>query len=254
MIFDPPVALASLSGRSDAAWARAAADHVGAAFLGGIAVDEPTRSAARAMEHRDRDEFLPADPIAFVDDQLAALADVPLTPGFNVRAVETDAIRRVASVCADHHAVVEVNAHCRQTEMCDAGAGQSLLRDAARLREQVAAANETGAHVSVKLRTEVPGVDLPSLAADLDGAGADVLHVDAMDSEGVIGEVVEATSCFVIANNEVRDRDSVVEYLEYGADAVSVGRPSDDPRVLRRVRRAAEAWFNSAQPAAGGRS
>jgi len=35
----------------------------------------------------------------------------------------------------------------------------------------------------------------------------------------------------------------VREYLEYGADAVSVGRPSDDPRVLRRVREATDAWF-----------
>jgi TIM-barrel protein len=251
VIFDPPVALASLSGRSDAAWARAVAAHVGAAFLGGIAVDETTRAAARAMADRDRDEFLPDDPFAFVDDQLAALADVPLTPAFNVRAVDTGALRRVASLCAARDAFVEVNAHCRQAEMCDAGAGQSLLRDGDRLCTQVATASETGARVSVKVRTEVSGVDLPSLAADLDAAGADLLHVDAMDSERVVGEVVDATACAVVANNEVRDRDSVVEYLEYGADAVSVGRPSDDPRVLGRVRRAAEAWFDAAHPAAG---
>ena len=251
MIFEPPVALASLSGRSDAAWARAAADHVGVAFLGGIAVDEPTKVAARTMVDRERNEFLPDDPISFVDDQLATLADVPLTPGFNVRAVDADALREVSSTCVSHDAIIEVNAHCRQAEMCEAGAGQSLLRDGDRLCEQVAAAGETGARVSVKVRTEVPGVDLPSLAADLDAAGADLVHVDAMDSEGVVADVVDATSCAVIANNEVRDHDSVVEYLEYGADAVSVGRASDDPRVLSRVRRAAEAWYDAAHPAAG---
>jgi tRNA-dihydrouridine synthase len=42
----------------------------------------------------------------------------------------------------------------------------------------------------------------------------------------------------------VRDRESVHEYLSYGADAVSVGRPSDDPRVLRRVRQATQEWFD----------
>jgi tRNA-dihydrouridine synthase len=42
----------------------------------------------------------------------------------------------------------------------------------------------------------------------------------------------------VIANNEVRDAASVREYLDYGADAVSVGRPSGDPHVLSRVHRA----------------
>jgi hypothetical protein len=38
----------------------------------------------------------------------------------------------------------------------------------------------------------------------------------------------------------VRDRATVREYAGYGADAVSVGRPSDDPAVLRRVRRAVD--------------
>ncbi len=49
------------------------------------ALDDRTREAARAMTDRDRSEFLPDDPVAFVDDQLAALADAPLCPAFNVR-------------------------------------------------------------------------------------------------------------------------------------------------------------------------
>jgi len=239
---DPPVALASLSGESDADWALAAAEYVGAAFLGGIAVDEPTRSAARAMVDRDRTEFLPPDPVAFVDAQLGRLEDAPLQAGFNVRAVDHEALHRVAAVCAERDAVLEINAHCRQDEMCAAGAGQSLLSAPDRLAEQVKVASDIGAVVSVKVRTEVPGVDLPALAAQVANAGADVLHVDAMDSERVVADVVAATDAAVIANNGVRDRDTVHEYLAYGADAVSVGRPSDDPVVLRRVRDAAEAW------------
>ncbi|MEF8758121.1 MAG: dihydropyrimidine dehydrogenase, partial [Halobacteriales archaeon] len=74
-MFQPRVALASLSGRSDADWARAATPFVGAAFLGGIAIDEATREAARELVARDRNEFLPPDPLAFVDDQLGELAD-----------------------------------------------------------------------------------------------------------------------------------------------------------------------------------
>ncbi|PSQ18548.1 dihydropyrimidine dehydrogenase [Halobacteriales archaeon QS_8_69_26] len=240
--FTPRVALASLSGASDAAWARGGARHVGAAFLGGIALDEPTRSAARRMVERGREEFLPPDPFAFVADQLAALADVPVRAGFNVRASGPDPVERAARICRDHDAVLEVNAHCRQDEMCAAGAGESLLRDPDRLCAQVRAAG-TGATVSVKVRTEVDGVDLPALSARLGDAGADLVHVDAMDSEPVVGEVVAATDAAVIANNGVRDHATVREYLEYGADAVSVGRPSDDPEVLRRVRAATEEWF-----------
>ena len=58
-----------------------------------------------------------------------------------------------------------------------------------------------------------------------------------MDSETVVGDVAAATDLFVIANNEVRDAASVREYLAYGADAVSVGRPSRDPEgaVFSRV-------------------
>ncbi len=244
-MFEPRVALASLSGQSHASWARAGADHAGAAFLGGIAIDEPTREAARSMVERDREEFLPPDPIAFVDAQLDALADAPIRPGFNVRTTSLDTLRAAARVCRDHGAIIEVNAHCRQEEMCAVGCGERLLGDTPRLREYVATAAETGATVSVKVRTEVAGVDLPALAATLADAGADAIHVDAMDSEPVVADVVDAADAFVIANNGVRDAATVREYLEYGADAVSVGRPSDDPAVLARVREATEGWFEA---------
>jgi TIM-barrel protein len=244
--FEPRLALASLSGESDADWARRVADHVGCAFLGGIALDEPTREAARGMVDRDREEFLPPDPVAFVDRELAALADAPLRPGFNVRSATVGPVREAAEVCADHDALLEVNAHCRQDEMCAAGAGESLLRDTGRLCEQVRVAADAGATVSVKVRAALDGVDLAATAGAVEAAGGDVIHVDAMDSEHVIADVAGAADLFVVANNEVRDRDSVIEYLDHGADAVSVGRASDRPAVLRRVRRATDRWFAAA--------
>ena len=244
-MFSPRVAAASLSGESDADWATRAAPHVGLALLGGIAVDGPTRRAARLMVDRDRAEFLPRDPVAFVDDQLGRLEEVDVLPGINVRSTDLAPLERVATVCADRGAVLEVNAHCRQEEMCAVGAGEALLRDGRRLCEQVRTAAGTGATVSVKLRTEVEGVDLPALAGRLVDAGADLLHVDAMDSEPVVADVTAAVpDGFVVANNGVRDRETAHEYLAFGADAVSVGRPSDNPVVLERVRAATEEWFD----------
>lgn len=249
-MFEPRVAVASLSGESDADWAKQAAPHVGCAFLGGIALDDATRSAARDLVDRDRNEFLPPDPVAFVDRQLAELESVDVRPAFNVRSATLEPVKAVAAVCADRDALLEINAHCRQDEMCAAAAGESLLRDGDRLCEQVEAAADAGATVSVKVRTEVRGVDLPELSARLCDAGADVLHVDAMDSEPVVRTVVEAApDAFVIANNGVRDRGTAREYLRYGADAVSVGRPSDDPVVLRRIREAVDEWFDAHRPA-----
>jgi TIM-barrel protein len=242
--FEPRVAVASLSGESDAEWARAAAPYVGCAFMGGIALDGTTREAARAMvEDRDRTEFLPADPVGFLDRQLSALADAPVRGAFNVRTTSLDPLRRAAGVCAGHGAVLEVNAHCRQDEMCVAGAGETLLGETDRLAEQVRAASEAGATTSVKVRAEVDGVDLVATAQACERAGADLLHVDAMDTESVIADLREATELFLLANNGVRNRETAHEYLEYGANAVSVGRPSDDPRILNRVRRSVEEWF-----------
>lgn len=243
--FAPRVALASLSGESDAAWARAGASEAGTAFLGGIALDTPARNAARDLLARDRSEFLPDDPLAWIDDQLGMLADAPLRPAVNVRATAPEPIREAAVICASHDAILEVNAHCRQEELCSVGCGETLLRDTDRLAEYVAAASDTGATTSVKVRTEVSGVDLTETARAVADAGADVIHVDAMDSEGMIALVADAApELFVIANNGVRGEATVREYLACGADAVSLGRPSDDPRVRKRVQAAVAEWFD----------
>ncbi|SDZ77881.1 TIM-barrel protein, putative [Haloplanus vescus] len=236
------LALASLSGESDAEWARAGAAHADLAFLGGVAVDDASREAARQLVARGREEFLPEDPIAFVDRQLTALDDAPIRAGVNVRSATLDPIRAVAARCAAHDAVIEINAHCRQDELCAVGCGERLLRDTDRLADYVAAASETGATVSVKVRAEVAGVDLPATARRLDDAGADIVHVDAMDSEPRVADVAAVTDAAVLANNGVRDRATAWEYLAYGADGVSVGRPSDDPAVLQRVARAVDDW------------
>ena len=246
-MFEPRVALSSLSGESDAEWAKQGSDWAGAAFLGGLALDEQTREAAtRMVEGRDRSEFRPEDPLAFMETELAALADTNLRPAFNVRSVENPPLERAAKICTDHDAILEINAHCRQPEMTEIGAGQALLSDPERLAEKVETAAAVGATVSVKVRTEVDGVDLLSLSNRAVEAGADVIHVDAMDSESVVADLANETEAFIIANNEVRDRESVTEYLSYGADAVSVARPSTEPAVLERVGQAVDDWFETA--------
>ncbi|AFZ71581.1 tRNA-dihydrouridine synthase [Natronobacterium gregoryi] len=239
-MFRPPLALASLSGEADAAWARQGVDYAGAAFLGGIALDDDSRAAARKLVERDRTEFLPADPVAFVDRQLEALEDVPIQPAFNVRSATPEPVADAARVCRDREAYLEINAHCRQAELCAVGCGETLLKDTERLARHVETAADTGATVGVKVRAEVSGVDLPALAGRLEDAGATFVHVDAMDTESVIEDVVDASDLFVIANNGVRDDETVRKYVDYGADAVSVGRPSDNQTVLERVLAAVE--------------
>ncbi len=240
----PRLVLASLSGEADAGWACDGSLWADLAILGGVSLDEESRDAARELVARDRSEFLPPDPFVFIDFQLAVLADAPVGAGVNVRSATVDPVREAARLCAAHGALVEVNAHCRQAELCRVGCGETLLRDTDRLCEYVAAAADVGAEVSVKVRAEVDGVDLAETARRVEAAGATVFHLDAMDSEDVVASVAEAApDLYLVANNGVRDRQTVNEYLDYGADAVSVGRPSTDPRVLQRVREAVDDWF-----------
>lgn len=246
-MFAPRVALASLSGVADAHWAASAQEYAGAAFLGGIAIDEAAREGARQLVDRGREEFLPDDPIAWIEDQLTAFDSLSIRAGINVRSATRAPIADAARICAHHDGILEINAHCRQPELRAVGCGEMLLRDPERLRSYVQTAREEAVTVSVKVRAEVDDVDLPALCETLDKAGADYLHVDAMDTEAIVQQIATATDCFVIANNEVRDRQSVHEYLEYGADAVSVGRPSDNPRVLERVCESTSEWFDRQQ-------
>ncbi|OYR44891.1 MULTISPECIES: dihydropyrimidine dehydrogenase [unclassified Halorubrum] len=250
----PFLVAASLSGAADADWAGAAAPHVDAAMLGGIALDPASRAAARDLVARGRSEFLPAEPLAWIDRQLAALADAPVRPGVNVRSATVGPVREAAAVCAARDAVCEVNAHCRQPELRAVGCGESLLRDRDRLADYVAAAAETGATTSVKVRAEVPGVDLVAVADAVAEAGADWLHVDAMDSERVVGDLTAddrglRTGLTVIANNGVRGRRTVAEYAAHGADAVSAGRPTERPSELARIAEAVRAWREGELPA-----
>lgn len=248
----PFLVAASLSGAADADWARTAAPHVDAAILGGIALDSASRAAARDLVARDRSEFLPADPLAWIGRQLDQLSEASLRPGVNVRSATVDPVREAARVCAGRDAVCEVNAHCRQPELRAVGCGESLLRDTARLAEYVTAAAETGATTSVKVRAEVPGVDLVAVADAVAEAGAEWLHVDAMDSEAVVSDLTAGRAkgeadrprdeLTVIANNGVRGEETVAEYAAYGADAVSVGRPSERPAALARIADAVAAW------------
>ena len=237
-LFSPRLALASLSGSADAAWARAGSRHAGAAFLGGIALDDPAREAAEALVERGRDEFLPSDPIAFVEEQLSRLESVAIRPGINVRSTSRAPIAHVARCCVRTEGLLEINAHCRQEELCAVGCGETLLADIDRLVAFVETATAMGAVTGVKVRAEVPGVDLVRTAKRIENAGATFVHIDAMDSRSVVADVAHATDLFVIANNGVRTVADVGEYLSYGAHAVSVGRPSDDPTVCERVRAA----------------
>lgn len=225
------LALASESGVTDARYVQRRREWLDAAFIGGIHADDATRQAARRMIERGREEFTYDSAAEWVRTQFEGLEGV--VPGVNVRSSSLDGLLEVAEVVREFGGVLEVNAHCRQPEMIEAGCGHALLRDPGRLERWVAGLKDLGVIVSVKTRAEV--VDDVAVARAVERGGGDVLHVDCMDSPEAVEWIAEETDLFVIANNGVRRWSDARDYLERGADMVSVARGARRIRDLRRL-------------------
>ena len=90
------------------------------------------------------------------------------------------------------------------------------------------ALKEEGVTVSVKIRAGVHPDDR-ILARDLWHAGADILHVDLMDSGyQKIRQIRNACPLFLIANNSITTFERMKEMFSHGADMVSLARRSDE--------------------------
>lgn len=225
--------LASLSGKSNAKWVSDRKNWIDFAFLGGLALDSPTRKAARRMVERGRDEFLTRNPNGWIREQFTRIGDIGVKPGINVRTSSTESLSRVADTVSDLDGILEINAHCRQKEMIQAGCGHALLRDPTRLWEYLQACKKEDVQLSLKVRFEVENVDVVSLLNRAAKNGIDYLHVDTMDSSERLRYVNSEAK--IIANNGIRSIEDVEEMIQYGADMVSVAR-GDDPGVLRKLR------------------
>ncbi|MEN6341913.1 MAG: methanogenesis marker 9 domain-containing protein [Methanospirillum sp.] len=243
-----PIALASMAGVVDAAYVRSRASHVGAAFLGGYAVDGPTIAAAHAMAERGRSEFISEDPIGALVREVEALKGSDLVVGLNLRAATPEGFAEVAREIGSS-VVYEIDAHCRQPEMVEAGAGEALLHRPELLERIVGALAAEGVSVSVKFRAGV--ADDRELARRCWSAGAEVLHVDLMDlGYPKIRELRNTVPLTLIANNSITSFDRMREMLSHGADMVSLARGANE-RTLAGLDAAItryadeQGWYNS---------
>ena len=244
-----PIAIASMAGVVDAAYIAARADHVGMGFAGGYSIDPPTIEASRRMAGGGRCEFLPGDPVAEIGRQADLLSRLPVVGGVNLRASTPGALADLAG-SVGNRVIYEIDAHCRQKPMMEAGSGEFLLHHPDRLVEMVRALVSREVMVSVKIRAGVAGSD-PELARRLWEAGAGLLHVDLMDAgHAKIRQIRNASPILIIANNSMQSFDRVMEMFSHGADLVSLARHSD-PETLAGLdaaitRYAGEfGWYNA---------
>jgi tRNA-dihydrouridine synthase B len=222
-----PVAIASMAGWVDAPYILARKAQIGAAFIGGYSIDEPTIQATREMAVQGRKEFLYDDPIDELSTQITSLEGSDVVTGLNLRGSCPDSYRAVAETFGQR-VLYEIDAHCRQEPMIRAGCGEFFLHHPDRLMDTVKALKSTGVTVSIKIRAGIHKDDRV-LAADLWQAGADIIHVDLMDyGYQKLRQIRNSSPLFLIANNSITSFERMKEMFSHGADMVSLARRSDE--------------------------
>lgn len=200
---------------------------------GGFNVDQKTVLAGKSITERGRPEFdIPYNQIlSFIENQINIIrenARIGMV-SVNLRSTTPSSIIEVSEINGVD--VVEINAHCRQPEIMELGCGQSLLHKPDELyRFTSAVVNDASCKVSVKIRANVPGTDIINISNQIEEAGADFLHVDAMKpgypyaDYKIISAISDQTDIFLIGNNSIKDVNSAENMLKAGADGISLAR------------------------------
>lgn len=224
--FKNPIALAPMAGTVDSAFANQYASNAGLVILGAFNLDKASIAVASALVARGRKEFISDEPMELIKKEIRAVTSGSAV-AVNVRSTTLEPLIEAAKIVKEEGAILELNAHCRQPEMLEAGLGEALLHDIPRLSAWIKAIKETGVVLSVKVRANV--VNDIELARIIDKAGADIIHVDAeMEGFGADLDAIlnyrDATRLFLIGNNSVKDFEAAKEMFTRGADMVSAAR------------------------------
>jgi TIM-barrel protein len=245
-----PIALASMAGIVDAGYVLERRAHIGAAFIGGYAIDQPTMHAVKVIAASgERREFIYEDPVEELSAQIKKLEKSDVVSGINLRGSAPGSFSALAEALGDR-TVYEIDAHCRQEPIVAAGAGEYYLKNPKDLAAVIRALKKKDVTVSVKIRVGVAPDDR-ALARQIWRAGADILHVDLMDAGfAKLRQIRNSCPLVLIANNSITTFDRMRDMLSHGADMVSLARHADE-RTLAGLDAAItrfadeEGWYNA---------
>lgn len=256
-----PIATSAMAGTTCAAFLNNIAADAGIVTIGGFSIDEATITASKSIQAAGRLEFISDTPMELIKSELNKIS-IPAAVAVNVRSATIAPLMEAALIVKEAGGILEIDAHCLQEAMMDAGAGQALLFDIDKLSSWVSKIKKTGVVVSVKFRAGI--VDEAALCRRLEEAGADIVHIDAMiegggNNPGVIKKVRDATELFIIANNSICDFESAKDMFSHGADMVSVARAmvANTAVVSALVRAVSQfqemtGWYNAPKHICGG--
>ena len=227
--------LAPMAGITDGAFCRSISTHgFDMVTLGGYNADQLTVKAGKKILIRGRPEFdiEVEELVAHIEEQTLLIKNQESWNGMvsvNLRSIDPDPIIEVSKLKKVD--VVEINAHCRQSEITDLGCGQALLQDPSHLENFTRKVVQNAkSQVSVKIRANIPNVDDLNIVRVIERAGADFIHVDAMKpgfnhaDYDLIKKISQETCLFLIGNNSIRDLESARKMLAAGADGISIAR------------------------------
>ena len=188
-----------------------------AVTLGGYSLDEKTIEASQKIIERGRKEFhFELDEIIpHIENEVNLIKEVhpDVVVSANVRSTIPQPIIEASKI--NNLDIIEINCHCRQEEITSIGCGQEMLKR----RE-----------VSVKIRANVEGIDTLEIARAIESAGADYLHLDAMDPNvfdadwKLLENVCNNTNIKVIGNNSIDSPEKIRKMYQSGVYGFSIAR------------------------------
>ena len=200
--------------------------------LGGYSLDEKTIEASQKIIERGRKEFhFDLDeiiPHIKKEVNLIKKAHPDVLVSANVRSTTPKPIIEASKI--NDLDIIEINCHCRQEEITAIGCGQEMLKrpDLSDYISQIV--DNSKSEVSVKIRGNVPDIDTLQVAKTIEDAGADYLHLDAMDPNvfdadwKLLENVCNNTNIKVIGNNSVDSTEKVMKMYQCGVYGVSIAR------------------------------
>jgi TIM-barrel protein len=200
--------------------------------LGGYSLDEKTIQASQKIIERGRNEFhFELDEIIpHIENEVNNIKKIHpnVSVSANVRSLSPEPIIEASKI--KNLDIIELNCHCRQQEITSIGCGQEMLKrpDLAEFISQIV--DNVKIKVSVKIRANINGIDTLDIAQIIEDAGADYLHLDAMNPNvfdadwKLLENVCENTNIKVIGNNSIDSIDKIKKMYQCGVYGFSIAR------------------------------
>ena len=199
--------------------------------IGGYNTDKESIEACEKIIARGRKEFnYPKEEIYnVIENEVNTIKENhKITVSANLRGSTPDPLIEISKI--KNLDIIEINCHCRQEELVEAGCGQAMLQrpDLEDYIKEVA--KKSKSKVSMKMRANVEGADNIAIAKLAEDCGVDYLHIDAM-KKGVrdadfdlINRISNETNIFIIGNNSINSIAQAEKMLNAGANGISIAR------------------------------